>query len=364
APAQPVITQQPVSQVATNGATATFTVAVSGTGPFSYQWQLNGTNLNIISTVAIHGPSIPGATPASPMLSSPRAVAVDHAGNLLIANGDYYDAIVLSEDRNGAITTVAGVYGTFGYSGDGGPATNALMMVVDGVAVDGAGNLFIVDNVDKRIRRVDTNGIITTVAGNGTGGYFGDGGVATNAELNAPTSVTADSAGNLFIGDNVRVRKVNTSGTISTVAGNGIDGYSGDGGPAINAELSIFSGVGVDSAGSLLIADTLNNSIRKVDANGIITTVAGNGKQGYLGDGGWATNADMRYPYGVAGDGSGNLFIADTVNNCIRRVDASGVITTIAGNGTQGYSGDGGMATGAKLNNPYSVALDAAGNLF
>ncbi len=364
AQAQPVITQQPASQVATNGGTAVFSVAVSGTEPFSYQWQLNGTNLNTISTAAIHGPSIPGATPASPMLWQPNAVAVDNAGDVLIADG--YDQIVLSEDANGIITVIAGVYGNYGYSGDGGPATDAAMENPYGIAVDVAGNLFIADSANSRVRKVDTNGIITTVAGNGTGGYFGDGGVATNAELYYPFSVALNGAGNLFIADsaNFRARKVNTSGIISTVAGNGTNGYSGDGGPGINAELYNVSGVGVDSAGSLLIADTWNYRIRKVDANGIITTLAGNGKRGYFGDGGWATNAEFFNPVSVVEDGSGNLFVADEGNNCIRKVDASGIVTTVAGNGSPGYSGDGGIATKANLNTPSSVALDGAGNLF
>ena len=226
-------------------------------------------------------------------------------------------------------------------------------------------------------------GEITTVAGDGTWGYSGDGGPATSAEMDSPESVAVDAAGNFYIADtqNNCIRKVDTSGVITTIAGNGTEGYSGDGGQATSAELALPYGVAVDAAGNLYIADTMNNVIRKVDSNGIITTISGNGYQqygggyqvfnngGYSGDGGPAKSAEMDDPEAVAVDASGNLYIADTCNLRIRKMDTKGVITTVAGNGggnanLGGYSGDGGPAANAELSQPVGVAVDAAGNLY
>ncbi len=206
------------------------------------------------------------------------------------------------------------------------------------------------------------NDIITTVAGGGNGGD----GAATNASLNIPFGVAVDALGNLFIADtgNQRIRKVDTNGLITTVAGNGIWGYSGDGGAATNASFLFPSMWRWTASGNLYIADQDNHRIRRVDTNGIITTVVGNGMSGYSGDGGAATNASLRFPRGVALDAAGNLFIADSGSSVIRKVDTNGIITTVAGNGTAGYSGDGGAATNANLNQPNSVAVDALGNLF
>jgi sugar lactone lactonase YvrE len=190
------------------------------------------------------------------------------------------------------------------------------------VAVDSLGNIYIADMYNHRIRKVSTSGIITTVAGNGTYGYSGNGGAATSAELYDPSSVAVDSSGNIFIADsnNHSIRKVSTSGIITTVAGNGTYGYSGDSGAATSAELYDPSGVAVDSSGNIYIADVSNQRVRKVDTSGIITTVAGNGTYGYSGDSGAATSAELNGPYGVAVDSSGNIFIADLNNNRIRKV--------------------------------------------
>ena len=296
-------------------------------------------------------------------MSHPSDVAVDASGNLYIAEVDAHR--ISKVDTSGIITTVAG-NGTWGYSGDGGPATNASFWQPWGVAVDASGNLYIADSADRRIRKVDTYGIITTVAGNGAGGYSGDGGPATNASLCAPLGVAVDASGNLYIADwcNQRIRKVDTSGIITTVAGNGAGGYSGDGGPATNASLWWPSGVAVDASGNLYIAEVGNQRIRRVDTSGIITTVAGNGTAGYSGDGGPATNARLCWPSDVAVDASGNLYIADWYNHRIRKVDTSGIITTVAGNGTASYSGDGGPATNASLRYPHGVAVDVNGNLY
>ena len=358
----PVITQQPTNQTVVAGGTASFNVAVSSAGPCTYQWQLNGNNLpdNIITTVAGNGTAkffdyIGMATNA--LLNSPSGVAADGAGNLFIA--DTGNNCIRQVDTNGVITTVAGS-GSAGYAGDGGEATNASLDSPYAVAVDEAGNLFIADLGNNCIRQVDTNGIITTVAGTGSADDAGDGGAATNASLSAPSSVAVDAVGNLFIADtgNDCIRQVDTNGIITTVAGNGSAGYTGDGGAATNASLGYPFGVAVDGADNLFIADTYNNCIREVDVNGVITTVAGNGSAGYAGDGGAATNAILDYPFGVTVDGADNLFIADTYNYRIREVDTNAIITTVAGSGSTGYAGDGGPAADASLSAASGVAVD------
>jgi sugar lactone lactonase YvrE len=360
----PSITQQPASQTNLAGANAILSVAVAGTGPFTYQWQFNGTNLpNLITTVAGNGSQGyfgDGGAATKASLEFPLAVAVDSLGNLFIA--DWGNHRIRKVDVHGVITTVAG-NGDIGYPGDGGAATNAGLRSSDGVAVDATGNLFIADY--EQIRQVGTNGTITTVAGYGLPGYSGDGGAATSASLNYPAGAAVDASGNLFIADfyNDRIRKVDANGIITTVAGNGTQGYSGDGGPATSASLNYPEGVSVDEIGNLFIADAGNNRVRKVDAKGVITTVAGNGTYGYSGDGRAATNARLSQICGVAVDPSGNLFIADLDNHDIRKVDVTGIITTMAGGGTN-FPGDGGAATNASLNYPNGVAVDASGNLF
>jgi hypothetical protein len=319
-----------------------------------------------ISTVAGNGTqgfSGDGGPATDADLSSPFGVAVDAAGNLYIA--DFYNNRVRKVSTSGTITTVAG-NGTTGFSGDGGPATNASLYNPAGVAVDAAGNLYIADTSNERVRKVSTSGTITTVAGDGTQGFSGDGGPATNASLNQPYGVAVDAAGNLYIADtsNGRVRKVSTSGTITTIAGNGTSRFLGDGGPATDAGLTYPQGVAVDAAGNVYIADPFDNLVRKVSTSGTITTVAGDGTQGFSDDGGPATNASLNLPTGVAVDAAGNLYFPDPYSNRVRKVSTSGTITTVAGNGTFGFSGDGGPATNASLRYPYAVAVNAAGNLY
>jgi sugar lactone lactonase YvrE len=318
----------------------------------------------IITTVAGGGSGGDGGPATSASLSFPRGVALDTPGNLFIADGN--NRIRRVDAATGIITTVAG-NGTWGYSGDGGAATSASLNDAASVAVDSSGNLFIADNQNQRVRRVAAaTAVITTVAG---GGSDGDGSPATSAFLTNTYGVAEDESGNLFLADtqNSRIRRVDaTTGIISTVAGNGTVGFSGDGGPATSASLALPEGITLDASGNLFIADHGKCVVRRVDAvTGVITTVAGNGNYGYSGDGGPATSASLEYPSDVAVDKWGNLFIDDSDNNRIRRVDATtGIITTVAGNGTAGFSGDGGAATSASLNFPYGVALDASGNLF
>ena len=308
------------------------------------------------STAAAEGIA---ATEAS--LFRPTAVTADTAGNVFVADGRR----VRKVDASGVIATFAGT-GDWGFSGDGGPATEAQLRSPFGLAVDAAGNLFVADGLNHRIRKVDAAGTITTVTGSGEPGFAGDGGPATDAQLSRPYDVAVDAAGNLFVADgfNHRIRKIDTAGTITTVAGTGQQGFWGDGGPAAEAELYLPTGVAVDAAGNLLVADRSNHRIRKVDAAGTITTVAGSGERGFAGDGGPATDAQLQWPFGVAVDAAGNLFVADQWNHRIRKVDAAGTITTVAGNGERGFAGDGGPATEARLSSPCSVAADTAGNLF
>jgi len=277
-------------------------------------------------------------------------------------------------DVKNIITTVTG-NGDGGYLGDGGTSTNASLNGPTGVALDANGNIFIADQGNNVIREVEfygtygDYGIITTVAGNGNGGYSGDGGAATNASLGSPSSLAVDANGNLFIVDqgNNRIREVDTNGIITTVAGSGNRIFSGDGGAATNADLNNPCGVAVDTNGNLFILDQFNNRVRKVDTNGIITTVAGGAGGyygGYSGDGGAATNAQLNNPYGVKMDVSGNLFIADLGNGVIRKVNTNGIITTVAGNGRFGPPNNGGVATNSNLYSPLGVAVDGNDNIF
>jgi sugar lactone lactonase YvrE len=272
----------------------------------------------------------------------------------------------------GEINTFAGT-GAAGFSGDGGPAISAKLNNPQGMAVDGVGDLYIADSFNYRVRKVATAGTITTVAGNGALGFSGDGGPATSAKLYNPSDVAFDGAGNLYIADafNNRVRKVDLSGTITTVAGTGSKGFSGDGGPATSAQLNYPVALAFDGAGNLYIDDTRNNRIRKVDPSGTMTTFAGSGgtgprNGGFSGDGGPATTAQLNSPLGVAVDGAGNLYIADTNNHRVRKVDPSGTITTFAGSGgtlprDAAFSGDGGSATSARLSYPDDVAVGGGG---
>jgi uncharacterized protein (TIGR03437 family) len=290
-------------------------------------------------------------------------IAVDAGGNVYFA--DWLNNVIMEVSSSGAITTAAG-NGAVGDSGDGGAATRAQLVVPRELALDKGGDIYIADTQNNEIRKVDANGIITKVAGTGYAGYFGDGGLATSAGLGIPQGVGVDSAGNLYIADfqNNVVRKVSANGVITTFAGNGVSGYSGDGGPAASAELANPDRVAVDASGTVYIADYWDCVVRAVSANGTITTVAGTGSAGYSGDGGPATRAQLNIPVGVALDGAGNIYIADAGNNVVRRIAKNGVITTVAGNGTAGYSGDGGSATGAELNDPTDVAVDAFGNIY
>lgn len=323
-----------------------------------------GPTAGTITTVAgtgVAGSSGDGGPATEAQLNRPISIAMDAEGNLYIAESA--GNIIRRLDPNGIIATVAGT-GTRGRAGEGGPATEA-ELTTPSIALGPAGDLFIAEHDANRIRRISAEGIIMTVVGTGSPGFSGDGGPATEAEIVEPHLIAFDALGNLYLPlHDSRVRKIDPEGTISTVAGTGEPGYSGDGGPATEAQLKGPQGVAVDSAGSLYIADTENDAIRKVDANGTITTVAGTGTPGYSGDGGPAAEAQLRTPIGLAFDAQGNLYIADSANQRIRRIDPNGIITTVVGTRSGGFSGDGGDPTQAQLKNPFDIWVDATGNLF
>jgi sugar lactone lactonase YvrE len=319
-------------------------------------------NITTIAGTGQQGYSGDGGLAINAQLSNPYGVVVDGSGNIYIA--DISNTRIRKVDTLGIITTVAGK-GVVGYSGDNGPATNAELKYPQSIAVDHIGNLYIADSENNRIRKVDTNGIITTVAGTGEYGYTGDNGPASNAKIGHVYRISVDGSGNLYIADSYHtIRKVDTNGIITTIAGNGQQGYSGDGGLAINAQLSNPYGAVLDGSGNIYIADLSNSRIRKVDTYGIITTVAGTGVDGYSGDGGAATSGQINKPRSITIDKSGNIYIADVDNNRIRKIDTNGIITTVVGNGQSGYSGDGDIATNASLSTHTGIAFDAAGNLY
>jgi hypothetical protein len=320
----------------------------------------------VITTIAGNGTSGfsgDGGAATTAELYYPYGIGIDGAGNVYIS--DNGNNRIRKINTSGIISTLAG-NGTPGFSGDGGAATAAELYGPSGVATDRAGNIYIDDYSNNCIRKINTSGIISTFAGNGTPGFSGDGGSATAAELSYPIGVATDGAGNVYIADynNQRIRKVNTSGIISTFAGNGTGGFSGNGGSATAAELNGPSGIAIDRAGNVYIADYYNYRIRNVNTSGIISTFAGDSLHGFSGDGGAATTAELNAPSGIATDSAGNIYINDNHNNRIRKVNTSGIISTLAGNGTSGFSGDGGTATAAELNYPSGVVTNAAGNVY
>jgi len=325
----------------------------------------------IITTIAGTGTATfsgDGGLANKAALNSPHGVALDNAGNVYIA--DSGNNRIRKINSAGVITTVAGCGNNTTACvqvglGDGGPATAPLIMSPWDVVADNAGNFYFTDSGNMRIRKVDTSGTITTVAGGGSNSP-GDGGPATSAQLVNPTGLAINSSGNLYFtdADANRVRKVSTSGIITTIAGNGGKGFSGDGLQATNAMLNGPHGVGVDTAGNIYIADTLNVRVRKVNPSGVITTIAGNGQAGATQEGAAATSTSLNSPWGVKADGAGNVYISDLQNIRVFKVNTSGIIATFAGTGTAGFSGDGGAAASAQFDGPTGLAVDAAGSVY
>jgi hypothetical protein len=295
-------------------------------------------------------------------LRGPISAAVDANGNVYIV--DYNDHRIRKVNSVGIISTFAGT-GVSGFSGDGSLASSAQISWPIGIAVDLIGNVYFSDYANQRIRKINTSGIITTIAGTGVAGFSGDGGPAINSQISTPMKLALDVLGNLFIADynNCRVRKINTSGIITTVAGTGTCGFGGDGGLAINAQLSGPTGLAIDGSGNLYIGDYNANKVRKVDPSGIISTFAGTGVYGAGGDGGPATSAQFGTTTGVAVDGNGNVFIADKLGR-IRFVNTSGIVNNFSGIGTHGYNGDGISPLVAQLSYPEDVAVDGFNNVY
>ncbi len=320
-------------------------------------------NINSICGNRGNGFSGDGGAAAQAVLNNPVGMTVDANGNIYIA--DTQNGRVRKIDASLNITTVAG-NGGLSYSGDGGQANAAQISLPQGVAVDASGNVFFSDTNNHAVRKVSTNGVISTVAGNGTAGFGGDGGAGASAQLNMPQGLALDGSGNLYIADsgNNRVRKLTPAGTISTFAGTGAASSSGDGGAAASAGLYLPFGVAVDAGGNVFVTEFGGNRVRKVSSAGAISAVAGTGTAGYTGDGGQAAAAQLTNPRAVAVDANGNVYIADTNNYAVRVVNKSGVISTIAGNGTPGFSGDFGPATSAQVGTPSGVAVDPAGNVY
>ena len=293
-------------------------------------------------------------------LNASTAVASLPDGSLLIA--DYKNNRIRKVSSTGAISTVAGT-GTAGGAGDGGAATVAQLAAPVAVAPLPAGGFLIADSGNNRVRMVSPSGVITTVAGSGTAGSRGDGGTATRAQLNGPSDAEPTADGGFLVADykNNRIRKVSNSGVITTVAGTGSGGFSGDGGAATAARLTAPLSIAPLSDGSFLVADSGNGRIRKVSSSGVITTVAGTGIAAFSGDGGAATAAALNVPTDVQPTADGGFLIADMFNNRVRSVAANGTITTVAGSGAAAFGGDGAAATAARLNVPVGVALAPGG---
>ncbi len=304
-----------------------------------------------------------GGYATSAYFNTPNSIARDAAGNLYIA--DASNARVRKVTPSGFIYTIAGT-GTSAYGGDGGPASTANLKGPTGVAVDASGNIYISDGPDARIRKVNTSGVISTFAGTGTTGFSGDGGAATAARFTNPGGLAFDTSGNLFVADrsNNRIRRITSAGFIKTVAGSGGAGSAGDGGAATTATINTPVNVTADRLGNIFIAEQTGNRIRKVNAAGTISTYAGTGTAGFSGDGSAATGAMISSPYGLAVDAGNNLYVGDMNNNRIRKVTSGGTISTYAGTGSAGFGGDGGAATAALLNAPAGVVVDNGGNLY
>lgn len=328
-----------------------------------------GTNIVTVAGNHTNGYSGDGGESTAAQIGSPFAVAADAAGNFYIA--DYFNNAVRKVDGSGTITTIAGD-GTPGFAGDGGLAISSRLNGPAGVTLDASGNIYIADKFNERIRKIDAvTGVITTIAGNGYhGGWnnapFGNDGPATAASLTYPVSVAFDCSGNMFIADwgSQTVRKVDNSGTITRFAGTHKGDYNGDAIMATAAHLNAPTGLAADCAGNVYIADTWNNRVRKVNSAGIITTYAGNGAAAYSGDGSPAGSASIWGPWGITQDACGNVYICDYDNYVVRKVDGAGYISTFAGINSRGYTGDGGPAAEAELNIPSSLAIGADNNIY
>ena len=325
----------------------------------------SGTITTIVGT-GVAGFGGDGGPGIAASINNPNAVYSSTTGLVYISDAMNHRIRELKDF--GVIFTIAG-NGTAGYGSDGVVSTTTSLYQPSGVVADASGNVYIGDMLNHRVRMVDgSTGLISTIGGTGSAGFGGDGGPATAAQFNRPYGLTLDGVGNLYVADqyNHRVRKINlASGIVTTILGNGTSGSSGDGGPATAALIDFPNYVHADGAGNLYVTDNGNHKIRKINTSGIINTVVGTGVGGFSGDGGPATDAQLYFPAGITLDTAGNLYVTDFGNNCIRKVSPTGFISTIAGNSTvAGFSGDGGPATAAKLNRPLDITTDHLGNVY
>jgi sugar lactone lactonase YvrE len=293
----------------------------------------------------------------------PYALSLNPNGSVIV--GENFSYMIRLVGIDGHINTVAGT-GKRGFSNDGGPANKADMDFPAAIARDAQGDFYIADWGNHRIRKINSKGIITTIAGNGNAGYSGDGGLATAAEINSPSGIALDVNGNIYFTEfnNHVLRKIDNQGIISTVAGNGQSGCSADPGTVSSCKLSFPHGVTIDLSGNIYIVDAGNHKIRRISSTGSICTIAGKGTAGFTGDGGQAQAAELSWPHGVAVDNSGNIYITDMNNHRIRKVDVNGVITTFAGTGNRGFSGDNGSPLQAEIGGPIGIAVDGSGAVY
>ncbi|MDX1979734.1 MAG: hypothetical protein SFV51_05665 [Bryobacteraceae bacterium] len=322
-----------------------------------------GQTINTIAGTGTAGFSGDNGPATEAAFNNPVYLAIDAAGNLIVA--DWRNHRVRRIDALGVVTTIAGT-GAAGFSGDGGPATQATLNGAIGVCIDPAGNIYVNDDFNNRIRRIAPNGTITTFAGNGARVHGGDGGPATSASFNIGLRCASDSTGNIYVAEQGahRIRRISTSGAITTIAGTGAQGFSGDGGPATAAALNNPTALTVDRNGDIYFSDQYNHRIRRISTAGTITTVAGTGTPGFSGDGGPATSANLNFPGAMVTDSNGDLYFTDGPNWRVRKINAAGVISTVAGNGARGFAGDGGPPLSASFNGEFGIALDAQGNLY
>lgn len=319
----------------------------------------------LMTTIAGDGSAVTDGSAISAAIGYPDGLATDAAGNLYVADPDYSLVRVISSA--GAIHTIAGMaiggQPIYGYTGDGGPAVSAQLFSPSSVARDSNNYTYIADEGNQRIRRIDQNGVITTIAG--AAHFGGDGGPALNALMDLPEDVVTDANGNIYFSDtfNNRVRRITTNGIISTIAGTGVCAYTGDHGLATAATLCRPQGLVFDATGNLYVADSINSVVREIGLNGFISTFAGTGDYSSTGNGGLATSATLEYPFGLAIDAAGAIYISDQDANVVRKVSQA-IINNFAGNGAAGSTGDGGLATSASLNAPNLLATDAAGNVY
>ena len=291
-------------------------------------------------------------------------IVTDVLGNIYFTDMDYH--VVRRINTSGIITRIAGSASfTPAYSGDGGPAVSAELNYPNSIAINSSGELLIADQENHRIRKISTTGTITTIAGNGFPSFFGEGVAATIAQFGSPSALHMAATGDYYFYDayNLRIRKVNTSGIISTVAGNGTVGTGAEGVMATSTPISSVSSIVTDASGNIYYTEQLNHRVRKISTSGIVTTIVGTGTAGYTGDGGMANAATLNRPVGLVIDGGGNLYISEWMNHTIRKVTPAGTISTICGNGTPAFAGDGGPAISAQLRVPQAMALTSTGDL-